>query len=172
MDKETIFRKALQEHKARIQGICSRYLSDADDRADVYQEIVINIWKNLDKWRGEAQIGTWIFRIAVNTCLLHLRKEKRRNQVMEHEQKKEIQNIPDPSTNTPDGPDERKYAFFRIFLGKLSPIDRMTVSLYLEEVSSREIAEVTGLTEGNVRVRLHRIREQIKKEWEERYGTR
>ena len=79
MDKDTLFKQVLEDNKDRIYRICCAYELNAVDRDDLYQEILINIWKNLDKFEGRSAISTWIYRIAVNTSLMHIKKESRRN---------------------------------------------------------------------------------------------
>ncbi len=166
MDREELFRRAVSEHREKIAGICRYYFQDPDDRSDAFQETLIRIWNNLSHFNGRSQLGTWIYRVTVNTCLGHIRSDRRRPDAARY--------CPDPvetggklpdtgaESDTADGRPE----FFYRFLGRLGAADRMLVTLYLEELSTREMADVTGISEANVRVRIHRIKERIKQEWE------
>lgn len=173
MNKEKLFREAIDENKQRIFRICSYYFTDPDDRNDACQDSLIRIWENITSFKGNSKISTWIYRVVVNTCLAFIRKNKKRKEIID--QGKSIDTI---SFSLPETHDERqqsdeKLCFFRNFLDRLSVSDRTLVSLYLEELSSKEIAEITGFSETNVRVKLFRIKEQIKKEWEgKNHGTR
>jgi RNA polymerase sigma-70 factor (ECF subfamily) len=118
-------------------------------------------------------VSTWIYRVVVNTCLSGIRTDKKRKVLMDHQET--LENIPvtDRGNLEAEQLAERKLAFFNGFMQQLSTIDRMLVSIYLEELDTREMAEITGLSEANVRVRIHRIKELIKKKWEEQeHGTR
>lgn len=170
MHKE-LFRQTVDNNYDRIQRICSRYFSNPEDAHDVCQDIMLKIWLNLNKFRGEANINTWIFRIAVNVCLTTLAASKRETR----------QRMPDPDSELKSqdveeiadkGEEENKLRFFQQFLERLTTADRTLVNLYLEDLDTTAMAAVTGLSESNVRTRIHRIKKQIKTEWEEKNGTR
>lgn len=77
--KKSAFQDILVDNKDKIYRICCYYLSDPEDRKDLYQDILINIWRSLRTFRGESKPGTWIFRIAINSALGFIYKEKIRN---------------------------------------------------------------------------------------------
>ena len=106
--------------------------------------------------------------MAVNTCLSHIRSRNQRNNLIESTIDPEILLIPESAGNENDFIEENKMIFLQQFLLNLSMADRTLVSLYLENLSTKEMAEVTGMSETNLRVRIHRIKEKIKKEWEEK----
>lgn len=171
MDQEQVFREAIQESDRMIFNICCHFFGRGDQAEDVYQEILLKIWLNIKNFRGESKIRTWIGRIAVNVCLSNIAKLKKSSSMFvpismpDHADKAgEI----DADTEE----EEAKLAFFESFKSKLNAVDKTLISLYLEDIEYREIAQITGLSEGNARTRLHRIKEQIKKEWEEKNGTR
>jgi RNA polymerase sigma-70 factor (ECF subfamily) len=172
MDREKLFREAIKENSQRIFRICSYYFPDPDDRNDAFQDALIRIWDNLSSFKGQSQVSTWIYRIAVNTCLGFMRREKRRKGMIDP--LNPVDYVPIAADDIPEDHKrtDEKLQFFRDFIYRLSVSDRTLVSLYLEELSTKEMAEVTGLSESNVRVRIFRIKEQVKKEWEEKnYGT-
>ena len=166
MEKDQLYREILKENDNRIFRICCWYFTDAEERNDAYQESLIRIWEQLHSFRRESKVSTWIFRIVVNSCLTHIRKDKLRKKLID------TGKIPDSIQVSEAFPSEhdltdRKLAFFRGLLQTMNYADRTLVSLYLEELSTKEMSEITGLTESNVRVKLYRIKEQIKKEWRE-----
>jgi RNA polymerase sigma-70 factor (ECF subfamily) len=171
MNREQQFREAFRENSQRIFRICSHFFIDNDDKNDAYQETLIRIWENLPSFRGNARLSTWIYRVAINTCLSHIRSEKKRNNLIEpgiDPETLQVLQIPDDDQRI----EEQKTSFLRQFMMNLSVADRTLVSLYLEDLSTREMAEITGISEANVRVRIHRIKDRIRNEWEEKqHGT-
>lgn len=169
--KEADFRKVVEENYARIYRICFHYFGNSEEANDAVQDILLKVWLNIDKFRGESALSTWISRIAVNVCLTSFRYRRNGTVRIEPEQFLFLRdNLPDESDNYPEN--EEKLKFFHNFMQKLSAADRTLVSLYLEDMESADIASVTGLSDVNVRTRIHRIKKQIKEEWEDNYGTR
>jgi len=170
MLREKLFRETLKENDARIKGICRHFFGTIEEAHDAYQEILLKIWLNIEGFRGESQLKTWVTRVAVNVCLTSLAKSKRKSEVLvPFSQTGYGDAISDDEEQDPE--EEMKLKFFRRFMDKLSATDKSLVSLYLEDMDTREISQSTGISEANVRVRIHRIRKQIKKEWEEGHGT-
>jgi RNA polymerase sigma-70 factor, ECF subfamily len=173
MEKDKLYREILKENDERIFRICCWYFTDREERNDAYQESLIRIWEQLHSFRGDSKVSSWIYRIVVNSCLTHLRKDKPRRKLIDTERSIESIQVSEVSTGEHDQITEKKISFFHDFLKSLNHADLTLVSLYIEKMSTREMAEITGLSEANVRVKLHRIKEQIKKEWEEmQNGTR
>ena len=168
--KEEDFRKIVEDNYGRIYRICFRYFGNSEEATDAGQDILLKVWLNIDKFRGESALSTWISRIAVNVCLTSIRNRRKETVDIKPEYFRCLRdNIPDEGDNDPE--EEEKLKFFHNFMQKLSAADRTLVSLYLEDMESSDIALVTGLTDVNVRTRIYRIKKQIKKEWEESYGT-
>ena len=171
MNREKLFREAIRENDHRIYRICCYFFPDRDDSNDAYQESLIRIWENLHSFRGKSMLSTWIYRVAVNTCLSYIRRDRHRNRLVVNGHNAgvfQVADVQDENTGT----EEIKIAFLQRFMTDLTTADRTLVSLYLEDLSTKEMAEVTGISEANVRVRIHRIKEKIKKEWEEnQHGT-
>jgi RNA polymerase sigma-70 factor (ECF subfamily) len=169
--KEEQFRKIVEENYARIYRICYRYFGDRDEAYDACQETLLKVWLNIDKFRGNSSLGTWICRIAVNVCITAFRNTRIRTTNLDTVHLKEYQDI-SPNEQDQNEDEEKKLQFFQQFLNRLSAADRTLVSLYLEDMDSGEIASVTGLSNTNVRTRIHRIKKQIKEEWEVKNGIR
>jgi RNA polymerase sigma-70 factor (ECF subfamily) len=170
--KEKYFRELTETYYKKVYQLCLRYFANTADASDAVQDVFIKVWNNLDRFRGESSPGTWIFRIATNVCLSALRTAKP-GMILNK------QPIPDNTSTEEDSEElniqetqEKKISFFNEYTKTLNPVDRSIVNLYLEDFDSKMIAEITGLTDTNIRTRIHRIKSGIKKEWEERYGTR
>lgn len=147
------FEQLYQEFSPRIYKLCLSYSGDKLFADDLHQETWIAVWNSLPKFRGESKIGTWIYRIAINTCLVGIKKEKNKVENSEiilsklvHEENydnyKEI---------------NRLYECIR----KLKESERIIITLVLEEKPYEEIAEITGITENNLRVKIHRIKKEL-----------
>lgn len=161
MDKETLFRQVLETHRDRIYRICCGYVRDRTGRDDAYQETLIRIWKNLGSFEGRSQIGTWIYRITVNTCLRYLATEKRRLSVVGNGLDEAADVADSLSGDGPAGTAGECEELYRA-IHQLPEIDRALVSLILEDLSTKEIAEILEISEVNVRVRLHRARRTLR----------
>ena len=164
-EKEAQFAAAIEQQRDALYRVCCAYVRDEADRQDIYQEVLIHIWKSLDAFRQESHLGTWLYRVTVNTCLGWLRREKRRSQMLERAG--EEQRVVAASSAEPPRPGrEEDLQQLYIRIAELPPVDRLLVSLYLEEMSTAQMAEVLGISEGNVRVKLHRIKNQLRETWE------
>lgn len=167
MQKEQLFRTLVDEYGKKIFRICCWYFNDPDERDDAYQEALIRVWEHADTFKGRSKISTWIYRVTVNACLSGIRSDKRRRRHLVEDggslDDLDIMEFHEESNSEY----EQKLMFFRDFMSALDTADRTLVSLYLEELSTREMAEITGLSESNVRVRIFRIKEQVKKQWED-----
>jgi RNA polymerase sigma-70 factor (ECF subfamily) len=158
--KEEKLKSILEENSGRIYRICSAYTPDTDDRDDLYQEIVINIWKNLEGFRGEAAVSTWIYRIAVNTCLLHIRKEKK--------ERERLDSISE-ELNTAPGKAYADETILKMYeaINRLPAADRLIITMVLEDLSYKEIAEITGMSVSNTGVKISRIKNRLSAMMEE-----
>lgn len=152
MDQQKLFNQIFEDHYAKVFRLCKGYFSGDDSlAADACQEVFIKIWECLAGFRQEASLSTWVYRIAVNTCLMHLRKRSR---------SKETQTDAFPSlAATPYSPEKDQqvqglYACINILDDK----SKMIILMVLEGLAYAEIAEVVGITEENLRVRIHRIK--------------
>lgn len=154
---EKEFIELINQHQGLIHKVCIMYENDSDVRNDLFQEIVFQLWKSYKTFRGEAKITTWMYRIALNTAISGFRKQSR---IVKTEDLKELHfNISDHWA------DEREEELQRLqtAIRQLSEIERAMIMMALEEVPYEEIAETIGITQNNVRVRMNRIREKLKK---------
>ena len=152
------FESLHQDYHAMVHQMCKGFVKGQEDLAqDLTQETFINIWRSLDKFRGASSYKTWIYRITVNTCLKFIRCDQARHQTSlneHHALPDEVQN-----SKTQDSPYQELYQA----IGQLSKVDRLIIMLVLDELKYAEIAEVMGMSEGNLRVKIHRIKKNLKK---------
>ncbi len=154
---EKKFISLINQHQGLIHKVCIMYESDPEVRNDLFQEVVFQLWKSFPTFRGEAKITTWMYRIALNTAISGFRKQTRN---VKTEDLKELHyNISDSWAD--DLEEEMQRLQFAI--RQLSEIERAMIMMALEEVPYEEIADTIGITQNNVRVRMNRIREKLKK---------
>lgn len=153
---EQLFTTLINENKDKLFRICCYYVSDSESRKDLYQEALVNIWKGFKTYRGEASYLTWMLRITVNTALKFISRERSRRQ-------KGIQYAVEQQHSSLDsGNNMEQLNLLQKGINQLPLVDMIIVSLFLEETNSKEIAKITGLTDSNVRVRIHRAKAQLK----------
>ncbi len=152
MDSEFI--DILNNHRGLIFKVCNIYCADREDRKDLFQEIVLQIWKSLGTFRNESALSTWMYRIALNTAITHLKKQKRSVSPLS------IEGIEIPDINDSNEKEESLKQLFAA-IEQLNKIDKSIVLLYLDEKSYEEISEITGLSKTNVGVKLNRIKAKL-----------
>jgi RNA polymerase sigma-70 factor (ECF subfamily) len=154
--EEKNFVDLIKQHQGLIHKVCIMYENDPDVRNDLFQEIVLQLWKSFPSFRGEAKITTWMYRIALNTAISGFRKDTR---------KIKTEDLNDAHFNISERPDDREENFQKLqwAIRQLSEIDRAMIMMALEEVPYEEIAETVGISQNNVRVRMNRIREKLRK---------
>lgn len=153
-EQEREFTKIVREHKTTIYTVCYMFSNDKDEVEDLFQEVLIGLWKGFANFRGECNIRSWIYRVALNTCISCDRKKRRTPETA-----RLSMNI---NLFTDSNEDSRQVQLLRRRIGRLALFDRAIVLLWLEDLSYEEIGEIVGITAKNVSVRLVRIREQLK----------
>lgn len=151
-----VFDEIYRAYWNKVFRICMGYVNDHDWAKDIAQETFIAIWQQLPKFRQEAAIGTWIFRIASNNCL---RQIERQNRMPRAEMPEQIAEHIAPDR-------EPQVQFLYRCIAELPETDRLIISLELEDVKQAEIAQIMGLSETNIRVKVHRIKEKLTKKFE------
>ncbi|KJF42100.1 RNA polymerase sigma factor [Draconibacterium sediminis] len=162
MTKEEKFNTIVSENGERIRNICRYYNSNVEDQKDMYQEVLVNIWKSLDSFRGDSAMSTWVYRVAVNTSLTFTGKAFRHMKLMVDSDTTNLNSILDDENLKQKLAEEKLLERMQLELNQLSVIDKALISLLLEGLSMKEIAEVIGITEPNVKVKIHRIKSQLK----------
>ncbi len=153
-EKHQLFLDTINEHQRIIYKVCHLYTDDKHDFADLYQEVVYQLWKSFDSFSNKSKISTWIYKVALNTALYHLRnKRKHRSYSLD-----DIQFDPEIPEEANELMDQLKE-----MIEALNPFEKTLIMLQLEGLSYKEIANITGLSVTNVGTRLNRIKNKLKK---------
>ena len=151
----------IEKHKGILYKVANAYCHDETDRQDVIQEIVIQLWRSMDRYDQQYQMSTWIYRIALNVSISFYRRERKRKE------------LATPLTDHvlevvyPDEPAQQheNVQLLHRFISQLSKMDRALMILYLDEKSYQEMGEVLGITETNVATKISRIKQKLKKQF-------
>ena len=151
---EQQFSQMVKDNRGTIYSVCYMFSNDADEVADLFQEVLVRLWSGFATFHGQSETRTWIYRVSLNTCISIDRKKKRRKKAM---LSMDVDYFDDSDTSSA----QVKLLHDRI--ARLQPLDRAIVLLWLEQVSYDEIGDIVGISAKNVSVRLSRIRLQLKK---------
>lgn len=159
---EEKFLALVRENDGRLRHICRVYARDAEARKDLYQEMMFQLWRSLPSFAGASSIDTWVYRVALNTALTHARRRSARAETPLEDDHVEAVDLAASLGATDDTLDlteqsERLYAA----IDRLGDVDRMLVTMYLDDRSYREMAEVIGISESHVGVKLYRIKKSL-----------
>ncbi|GEC72871.1 RNA polymerase sigma-70 factor, ECF subfamily [Flavobacterium flevense] len=151
---EKDFLEILSQYNAMLHKICRLYRDHAEDREDLFQEIVFQLWKSYPDYKGDSKVSTWMYRIALNTALASFRKKTTTINYRTQ--------LPDFAEESPSDEaairQERLFAVVKV----LNDSEKALIALYFEELSYQQIAEITGINENYVGVKLNRIKTKIK----------
>jgi RNA polymerase sigma-70 factor (ECF subfamily) len=151
------FDQILKENKHKIYRICKIYASTPIEPQDLFQEVVFQVWKSLPNFKEKSSIDTWVYRITLNVCLRSKMKLDKTNQKTIRFDA--IQFI--PVTETINPLDEEKFKYLKECIETLNESDTSIIVLSLDELSYKEIAEITGLSENHIAVKMKRIRKKL-----------
>ena len=155
---ETDFLQTVNAHARIIHKVCRLYGKDDEERKDLYQEIVLQLWRAFPSYRQDARASTWMYRVALNTAISLFRRQSRQGARVDFDN--ELLNV--AQTSLSQEIDERMTYFYEA-VNQLSPIEKAIVFLYLDDNSYDEIARITGISNSNVGVKLNRIKGKLKK---------
>ena len=160
---EQQFAQTVAEHKGTIYTVCYMFSQDADEVNDLFQEVLVNLWKGFESFGHRSDIRTWIYRVALNTCISLDRKKRRNPLYSPFRRGREDERLTmDINLFEDRDEDTRQVDMLHKRISKLQPFDRAIVLLWLENLSYEEIGQIVGITTKNVSVRLFRIKEQLK----------
>jgi len=155
---EERFVNELNENAGIVHRICRIYFRNEDDRQDAFQEIVYQLWKSYGSFKGQSKFSTWMYRVALNTAITHIRKSKR--DIVKPFLDNQYLQYPDGDDDT----EEESVKLLYMAIDTLTSIDKAITLLYLDDHSYEEIASITGLTKTNVSVRLFRIKKRLEEQ--------
>jgi RNA polymerase sigma-70 factor (ECF subfamily) len=152
---ETTFKQWIGEHQGLIFKVIRAYATTADDQDDLFQEILLQMWLSIPRFAGKAKVSSWLYRVALNTALVWSRGEKRRRK----------HNTPmavfRPQQSNCSGQSEEIIGRLYEAIRKLSKVDASVVLMHLDGLAYSEMAEVLGISESNVGVKLNRAKKQL-----------
>lgn len=152
MDTST-FPGTIQQHQGILHKLCRLYRDSREDREDLFQEMIYQLWKSYPSFAGNARISTWIYRVALNTALADFRRKQPRITYTDS-----LPDIPDNGSQATSVQQDQLFAALR----QLSDAEKAIIALYLEDMSYQEIADIIGIDENYVGVKLNRIKSKIK----------
>lgn len=157
-ETQKIFTQLLNEHRGIVFKIAKSYTQNEEDRADLTQEIIYNIWKSFEKYNREYKFSTWMYRIALNVAISFYR-QKTRSPFYESISE-DMQVFEEGSSDQLT--EEKNMQLLFEFIGKLNPIDKAIILLYLDSTPHAEISAITGFSVGNIATRINRIKEKLR----------
>jgi RNA polymerase sigma factor (sigma-70 family) len=158
VNKKDTFLSVLKASKGSLYKIASIYTNDVDDRNDLVQEIIYQLWKSFDSFNQKSSLSTWMYRVAMNVAIYHFKAAKRRVPT---------ESIDDQLLNFGDhdrSEEEERWKLLKHHIDQLNLLEKGIVILYLEEKSYEEIAEIVGISTSNVGTKLSRIKEKLKQQ--------
>lgn len=152
---EQEFLTAINTHKGILYKVSRMYFDKLEDQQDLFQEIILQLWKSLDSFKGKSEFSSWMYRVALNTAIVFFKKEKRKldNYIS-------IKNEPIVYEDYDNKKDQQLVHFYKA-VKQLNKIEKALILLFIEGFSGKEIAENLGLSEVNVRVKIKRTKSKL-----------
>lgn len=147
------FIRIIEANQGSIKSLCKAYYLSQDDQKDAFQDIILQLWKSFETFRGESEISTWIYRVSLNTILAKVKKEKR---------KITTESIGASELSISMAMADGDLELLNIVIQSLKGLDKAIVILYLEGYKNKEIAQILNVTATNVSTRLNRVKAELK----------
>lgn len=155
---QTLFRGVLQEHAGLIMKVAGTFAHTGPDREDLTQEILLQVWRAIPQFEPKAKVSTWLYRVAMNTALAWRRKEKK---YVGYAPLFEVEDLTGGSSGASFAQDRERVEALYAAIRNLPKIDAFLVMMYLDDLSYREMADILGISEVNVGVKLNRARKAL-----------
>lgn len=154
--KEKEFSQLIKDNQGLIIKISRLYTNSLEDEEDLFQEIVLQLWRSYDTFKGEAKISTWMYRVALNTAITLFRKKTRSPQT------DELKDFHQKNLFEDDDEKQQQISLLYKVIKMLPKVERAIVMMYLDDLPYRDIAENLGITEVNARVKMNRLKKTLK----------
>ena len=154
--KKQDFIQIVNSNRGIIRSLCRIYYGRIEDQDDAFQDVILQLWKSFESFRGESGISTWIYRVSLNTILVKIRKEKK---------SVAAEPIDTPHLHLFNAKADDNVELLTMIIQSLKDIDKAIVVLYLEGYPNKEIAEILKLSQTNVNTRLNRVKSQLKNKY-------
>jgi RNA polymerase sigma-70 factor (ECF subfamily) len=158
--KKQNFIQIVNKNRGTIRSLCKIYYGSNEDQKDVFQDIILQLWKSFNTFRGESEISTWIYRVSLNTVLTKIKKEKKSVTV----EPIDLHHLYISNANADDSVE-----LLFIIIQSLKDIDKAIVVLHLEGYQNKEIAEILNMSPTNVGTRFNRVKSQLKMKFNNEY---
>jgi RNA polymerase sigma-70 factor, ECF subfamily len=155
-EREKEFEKHVSDHELLVHKVCRMYAYTAADREDLFQEIVIQLWNAFPRFKGDAKVSTWIYRVAINTAITGLRRKK------DFIYSYEPSTLPVHHADEDSGPQEERLQLLYAAIEQLSQVEKAIVMLYMEDKGYEEMEEILGISQGTLRVKMNRIKDKLR----------
>ncbi len=155
---EIEFSKRIEESQGIIHKVCRMYCDNEEHRKDLFQEILIQLWKSYPSFKGDSKFSTWMYRVAINVSIQDLRKTKKKQQLFF-----QTNQFKDASVEQKSEAIDEKLKLMHMAISGLNKVEKAIVMLHLEEKSNEEIADIVGITQNYVRVKMNRIKTKLSK---------
>ena len=157
---DELYAHVSQEYAAALARLAAAYEANPQRRQDLLQDIAFSVWRSLSKFAGECSLRTWVYRVAHNTALTHVARERRHRAHALYDLD-ELERLPDILDSERCADEAQVLARLRHLIQQLKPLDRQVIVLHLEGLKPAEIAIISGLSAGNVATKVHRIKELL-----------
>ena len=155
---EIEFSKRIEESQGIIHKVSRMYCDNEEHRKDLFQEILIQLWKSYPSFRGDSKFSTWMYRVAINVAIQDLRKTKKKQELFF-----QTNQFKDTSDEKKSEVQDEKLKLMHKAIAGLNKVEKAIVMLHLDEKSNEEIAEIVGITQNYVRVKMNRIKTKLSK---------
>ncbi|RLZ12817.1 sigma-70 family RNA polymerase sigma factor [Faecalibacter macacae] len=155
LNKQQEFLHLIEKHKGILHKVSKMYMDNDEDRNDLIQEIVLQLWKSYERFEGNAQFSTWMYRVSLNTALTYFKKEKKKTDKYTF-----LDNL-DRIDEVDSNEKETQLELFYKAVHELNKVEKALIFLFLEGQSHKEIGQNLGITEGNARVKLNRTKDKL-----------
>lgn len=153
--RQQLFDTILNEYSGLVARVCYMYGSDEEQRKDLYQECMLNVWQGLRHYRGDAKLSTWLYRACINTCITSYRRNHR------HDSTVPLESAPPIAAEDSSRSEDLRELYNLI--SQLGAVDKAVIMMWLDEKSYDEISEITGMPRNTVASRIRRIKERLVK---------
>ena len=153
---EKQFENCIKENELLIHKVCRMYAYSEADRQDLFQEIVIQLWKAFPKFKGNSKFSTWLYRVAINTAITGLRRQKR---IIDSYEPTSLSHHLEDNTNYEE---EEQLKLLNDAIEQLNQVEKAIVMLYMEEKTYEEMEDILGISQGNLRVKMNRIKGKLR----------
>lgn len=153
--KQQEFLNLIEKHKGILYKVSKMYMDDVEDQNDLVQEIVLQLWHSYDRFEGNSQFSTWMYRVSLNTALTYFKKEKKKSEHYTF-----LENIDRVDDRDPSEKETQLELFYKA-VHQLNKVEKALIFLFLEGQSHKEIGQNLGITEGNARVKLNRTKDKL-----------